>query len=87
MTHATKANHPPEENILQKAKTVLRLCRQLEDSLVGTSGAERRFLKAMISLLDRINIFDKEIDSIIDSVRNLTLKRRLRSAYSTFADR
>ena len=66
------------------AKAALRLRRQLENSLLEYDGsyAERRFVKAMVDLLYSVGIFDRDVEIIIDSVRNLTSKKRLRGVFS-----
>jgi hypothetical protein len=84
MILATKATRPRKKTHTENTKAVLRLRRQLEDFLLEshTSYAERCFVKQMIDFLYRVSVFDRDIEIITDSVRSLTLKRRLQVAFS-----
>ena len=64
---------------------MLRLRRRLQDSLSETpyqNYAERRFLQAMIDLLYCTYSYDSGLETIIDSVRKLTLRPRLANILS-----
>jgi hypothetical protein len=84
MTPATNVPRPRKKTADEKAKAALRLRRRLEDSLFefDASSAERRIVKVMIDLLYRLSPYDRDIEINTVSVRNLTLKRRLRGAFS-----
>jgi hypothetical protein len=67
-------------------QAIVRFRRRLEDYLEEIpyqNGAERRFIQAMIDLLYCIRTRDKGSDEIINSVRKLMLKGRLRDIFSS----
>lgn len=84
ITATVKTNRPYENPYTVRAKATLRLRRRLENSLIGhgLGHAERRFVKSMIDLLYCVSIYDRDTDVVIESVRNLTSKRRLQAAFS-----
>ena len=84
MAPPTNGTRPRKRTTDENAKACLRLRRQLEDSLIEGNGncAERRILKALIDLLYSVNIFGTQAEIIVDSVRNLTQRGRLRYACS-----
>ena len=81
MTTATKANRPAKKGWYQNYKATGKLLAQLEDPRNEYNDDERRFVIVMINLLHRVNMFDRDLGIIIDSVRNLTLRRRLRAIF------
>ena len=87
MTSATASARRRKMTDDEKAKAILRLRSKLEISLVGYHGnfGERRFLKSMIDLLYCVRFSDSDAEIIIDSVRQLTSKRRLQNAFSRSA--
>jgi hypothetical protein len=75
----------PRMTTTEIAQATLRLRRRLEDSLSQTGyqhGGERRFIQAMIDLLYCISASDSGSETVIECVRKLTLKPRLRKAFS-----
>jgi hypothetical protein len=85
MSQATNATRPRKMTTTEIAQATLRLRRRLEDSLperLRDNAAERRFIQAMIDLLYCISAYDSGSETIIDCVRKLTLKPRLRKAFS-----
>lgn len=66
-------------------KATLRIRRRLEDYLIDMprygNQAELRFIQAMIEVLYCIRAGDSGAEAIVNSVRNLTLRPRLREAF------
>ena len=85
ITPTMKTTRPRKMTTTEIAQAQLRLRRRLEDSLSETrhqNGAEHRFIQAMIDLLYCIKDYDSGSETIIDSVRKLTLSPRLRNILS-----
>ena len=88
MTHAKKTTHRPKSGNIRQATAIVRLRRDCEDSLVGASQTDRRFLRRSIALLDRVISLFMELDLAADSMRKLaSWKRRPRAAQSARAGR
>jgi hypothetical protein len=84
MTKAAKATHRPKKTNISDAKYAVRVRRYLEDSMVGASQAERRYLRRGIVGLDRIISLLIEFDAAVESLRKLAIwKPRRRVAAST----
>jgi hypothetical protein len=81
MPTTANANRPQKKGIDQNAKALGQLRKRLEDSLTKCNDEESRFVITMINVLSRVNMYDRDLEIIIDSVRNLTLKRRLRAVF------
>jgi hypothetical protein len=87
ITPTIKTNPPPKKTADEKNwKDLGQLRRRLENSLGEYGNEERRFLIVLIEVLSRVNLFDRDLEIIIDSVRNLTLKRRLRAIFCIAGD-
>jgi hypothetical protein len=75
------STRPPKKTYRESRKAHDQLFKRLNNSLGEYGNEERRFLIMMIEVLSRVNVFDRDRDIIVDSVRNLTLKRRLRAVF------
>ena len=81
ITPTIKSTRPPKKTYRESRKAHDQLFKRLNNSLGEYGNEERRFLIVMIEVLSRVNVFDRDRDIIVDSVRNLTLKRRLRAVF------
>ena len=81
ITPATKPTRPPKKTEDENLNDHGQLLRRLEHFLGECRNQERRFLIVMIEVLSQVNVYDRDLEIIIDSVRNLTLKRRLRAIF------
>jgi hypothetical protein len=71
MTKATKTTHRQNSRLIRQTKVIVRLRRDCEESMVGASQAERRYLKRAIAMLDRIVSLVIEVDNAAESLRKL----------------
>jgi hypothetical protein len=77
------AAKPKRPRWIMNFEVIEQLIKQLEGSLHEHKEDERRFLVEMINLLMRVNLYDRNLETIIDSVRNLTSERGLRVAFGS----
>jgi hypothetical protein len=75
MTAATKATHRSNNGLIRGAKDIARLRRDCEESIVGASQPERRYLKRGIAVLDRIVSLHIEVDNAVESLRKLAERK------------
>jgi hypothetical protein len=75
----TPANTSRSPKWLENYEAIGQLLRQLEGSLNEYKDDERCVVIVMIKFLHRLNVYDRDLEIIIDSVRSLTSKRRLRA--------
>jgi hypothetical protein len=81
-----KTTRPRKMTTTEIAQATLRLRRRLEDSLEEIphqNGAERRVVAAMIDLLYCLPDWVSGAEAIIDGIRKLTQKGRLRDIFSS----
>ena len=65
MSQVRKVTDTRTNTIIHGAKHIFRLRRNYEDSLVGASKADRRFLKGGIAMLDRIISLHLELNEAV----------------------